>query len=80
MKTEFEKQMKERIEEYQKQVNQCGDIPLRNYRKDEIKEIDIALKAIQEFYEGNTYQAIEYLYKKGRKIIVKQNHFLDSVK
>jgi hypothetical protein len=80
VRTGFEKQMSERIDEYQKQVDRCGDGPLRNYRADEIKEINVAKQAIKDFYAGNTYKAIENLYKKDRKIIVKQNHFIDSVK
>ena len=54
----FENQMNDRIREYEDQIYRCSDFMLKNYRYEEIHEIEIALKAIQEFYTGNTGLAI----------------------
>ncbi len=53
---------------------------LKNFREEEIIDIKYSIKSCNEYFQGNTREAIECMYKKDKSTVIKRQHYESALR
>ena len=80
IKNKFVEEMRMKIREYTEEIKRTKNSNLKNFREEEIIDIDYSITSCMDYLRGNTRDAIEGMYKKNHTTVVKRQHYDQAVK